>query len=376
MKFKTIKNEDLRAGTKVLLRLDLNVPIESGKIVDDFRIKAIYSTLRLLQSSVAKTVIISHADKDKSLTPVAEYLKKDFSIKFWSSLKEVNLEELDKGEFGLAENIRFEKGEGENDPVLAKKLASLGNIFINEAFSVSHRHHASIIGVTKYIPSFAGLRFYSEVENLSKAFNPLHPALLILGGAKALTKLPVAEKFLGHYQNIFIGGALANDFFKFRGLEVGQSKLSERPINLKTLSKSEKVILPEDVLVSNGLKLESKNPLGVLKSERIVDVGDKTLQQIKKLFSEAKFIVWNGPLGIYEEGFHETTEKLADMIVRSGAHSIIGGGDTLAIIKKLGLESKFGFVSTGGGAMLDFLANETLPGIEALEQNLASFKTS
>ncbi|KKU70240.1 MAG: Phosphoglycerate kinase [Parcubacteria group bacterium GW2011_GWA2_47_21] len=366
---KIIKEAVLSRGRKVLLRLDLNVPISNGSVADDFRLKAVYPTLRMLRRSGAKTVIISHADKKQGLLPLVRNLGSDFRVEFFESADKTKVAKLKAGEFGLIENIRFESGEELNDVVFAKQLSSLGDIFINEAFSASHRAHASIVGVPKFLPSFAGLRFGLEIENLSKAFHPPRPALLILGGAKADIKLPVAAKFLENYDAIFIGGALANNFFKFRGLEVGQSRVSEKPLDLSSLSESEKVILPEDVLVSIGSETSLKDSSGITKNERVVDVGNKTLKRLEKLMAEAKFIIWNGPLGIYEEGLKMTTEKLANTLAQSGAYSIVGGGDTLATIKELGILDKFGFVSTGGGAMLHFLAHGTLPGIEALEHS-------
>jgi 3-phosphoglycerate kinase len=286
----------------------------------------------------------------------------------------------------LLENIRENKGEKENDKKFAKQLASLADIYVNDAFSVSHREHASICAITGFLPSYAGLQLEEEVKQLSAAFNPSHPFIFILGGAKFDTKLPLIQKFSKTADTVFIGGALANDALKAKGYEVGVSKISDGATDISAAVNQPKTMIPIDVVVQNHIEKEIG---GIGPIDSISDSGSKTLAALKAKIDAAQFILWNGPLGVYEKGFMEGTEKLAEMIAErtensknkkvkskdkkikdeneTSVKSIVGGGDTLAAIAKLGVEDKFTFVSTGGGAMLDFLAQGTLPGIEALE---------
>jgi phosphoglycerate kinase len=269
------------------------------------------------------------------------------------------------------ENLRFFEGEKKNDPKFAKELASLADIYVNDAFPVCHREHASIVGVPKLLPSYVGFQLEKEVANLSRAFNPAHPFLFILGGAKFETKLPLLAKFLDIADQIFVGGALANDLFKAKGFEIGQSLISKTGIDLSAFIKSPKLLLPVDIINQEGV---SKAADSLSLTDKIMDDGPKTLQMLKEKISAAKFILWNGPLGMYEGGYKQPTLELAKIIGEatagtSGVVSIVGGGDTLAAIEELQNQDKFTFVSTGGGAMLDFLAKGTLPGIEALEES-------
>jgi len=375
MDFKTIKDIENLRGKRVLLRLDLNVPIIDGVLLDDFRIKKSMSTLNFLRENGAKTIVISHIEsvETKSLKAVYEYLSKFFNILF---LKDYFGEEtkkaidgMNEGDFILLENLRIYEGEEKSSEHFARQLASLGEIYVNEAFSVSHRQHASIVGVPKFLPSYAGILFEEEVANLSKAFNPEHPFLFILGGAKFETKMPLIEKFLKLADFVFVGGALANDFFKEKGYEIGLSVLSPKKFDLRKMLSSDKLLLPTDVVVKNNQGVSIKRPSQVLKEDKILDDGPATISMLEKKLLSSKFVLWNGPLGDYEKGFREGTVELARAIAKSSAKSIIGGGDTLAVVSKMNLENKFSFISTGGGAMLDFLANETLPGIEALERS-------
>lgn len=375
MDFKSIKDIENLRGKKVLLRLDLNTPIVNGEVGDDFRIKKSMATLNFLRDGGAKTIIISHIEsvETKSLKIIYEYLSKFFNIKFakdyFGEMTEKSVSEMRGGDFMLLENIRIYKGEEKNSEHFARQLASLGEIYVNEAFSVSHRKHSSIVGVPKFLPSYAGILFEEEVMNLSKVFNPERPFFFILGGAKFETKMPLIEKFLKLADFVFIGGALANDFFKEKGYEAGLSVVSPKKFDLKKITASDKLLLPVDVVVKNNQGVFIKRPSQVLREDKILDAGPATISMLEEKLSSSKFVLWNGPLGDYEKGFREGTIELAKMIAKSRAKSIIGGGDTLAVVSKLGLENKFSFISTGGGAMLDFLANETLPGIEALERS-------
>jgi len=243
----------------------------------------------------------------------------------------------------------------------------MADIYVNEAFSVCHRKHASIIGVPKYIPGYAGLQLENEIKHLSKAFNPAHPFMFLLGGAKFETKLPLLDKFMKTADTVFVGGALASDFYKEKGWEIGKSKTSTGNFNLSRYVKSPKLLLPIDVTLADGsIKASDK----LTANDKIMDSGPKTVDMLREKVATAKFILWNGPLGVYEDGYHQPTMDLARMISDAtvkGAESVIGGGDTLAAVAEQGLQETFTFMSTGGGAMLDFLAQGTLPGIQALD---------
>jgi len=362
MTLPSVKNIEVK-GKRVLVRVDFNVLAESGKIEEIYRIKRTLPTLRLLKGGGAKIIIISHlsSKKGSSLLPVAEYFNKnikDLSIDFvrgfdWTAIKE-QIGEMNEGEIIMLENLRNHEGEEANSGDFAKSLAELGDIYVNEAFSVSHRAHASIVGITKLLPSYAGLLFEEEANVLQSAFKPSHPFLLILGGIKFGSKLGVVDRFLEIADKIFIGGALANGFLAAKGEYIGESPY-DKTVDYDKYLANKKIFLPADVKKKSG---------------KIYDVGPKSAELLKSLIKEAKFIVWNGPLGnIEEEGFDEGTKIVARAIVESGVTSIIGGGDTVAVIDNMGLLDKFSFVSTAGGAMLQFLANGTLPGIEALRKN-------
>jgi len=380
MEFKKIRETGDLSGKKVLVRVDFNVPINDGEVLEDYRIKKTLPTLDFLRKKGAKTIIISHLeDKNKkpgTLRPVHNYLGKVtpglFFASGFSELEEIGKGLLD-GQTVLLENLRFWEGEKGNDENFAKRLSSFGEIFVNEAFSVSHRRHASIVTLPKFLPSYAGLLFTEEVKNLSKAFSPSSPFLFILGGAKIDTKLPLLEKFSRLANEIFVGGILANDFFKAKGFEVGKSAVSKEAGNYSQILKDLKVILPEKVLIKNdGGEEIVKFPNSLNNEDSIKDNVVKNFKQLEEIIGRAKFILWNGPLGNLEEGFGEGTRDLANLIIQSQAKTIVGGGDTLSVFDDSIME-KFSFISTGGGAMLDFLANETLPGITALQEgNLTS----
>ncbi|MSR71562.1 MAG: phosphoglycerate kinase [Candidatus Taylorbacteria bacterium] len=355
---KSIKEIKNLKGVRVLLRLDLNVPVENGSIVDDFRIKRSLPILEYLYEKGAQTIIISHIESVKkgdkeSLEPVSEYLKKSFNVTFVKNYRNVllELEHISDGSMVLLENLRHWEGEKTNDEKFSKELASLADIYVNDAFSVCHRGHASVVGIPKYLPSYAGLQLEDEIKNLSMCFDPLRPFTFILGGAKFDTKLPLINKFLDIADCVYVAGALANDFFSEKGMDIGDSLVSKTKFDLKGIIDNPKLVLPVDVLREEN---------------KILDVGPETLKQLKEIINKSKFVLWNGPLGAYENGFKKPTLELAKIIAESGVKSVIGGGDTLAAISELGIENKFTFVSTGGGAMLDYLANGTLPGIEAL----------
>jgi 3-phosphoglycerate kinase len=366
-------------GKKVLLRLDLNVPIENGVVKDTNRLERSIETIDFLREKEAQTIIIAHLENkeggNESLATVWHYLNGYFPVDFCPTFftpeaidKLLNMK--DKGVL-LFENVRNNPGEKKNDPELSKKLAQMADIYVNDAFGVSHRKHASVVGVPEFLPHYAGLLMRQEVEHISRAFKPMHPFVFILGGAKFDTKLPLIKKYLDKADSVFVGGALANDIFKNRGFEVGTSLVSEG-VDIKDILNNPKLVTSVDVTVTkpDGTAV-FKKPNEVSKDECIVDAGPETLEQLRDLVKGSKTIIWNGPLGNYEIGFKDKTEALADIIAlatTAGAESIVGGGDTIASINKLSLNHKFSFISTGGGAMLDFLVDETLVGLEALEK--------
>lgn len=373
---KSIKEIESLKGKRVLVRVDFNVPILNNKVVDDFRIQKALPTINFLAKKGAIVILISHAGEDgtQSLDIIAKVLKKyvDNSTFIKSTILSDETEELVKklkpGSVTLLENIRREVGEKKNDVSFARGLSRLGDIYVNDAFSVSHRVHASVVSVAKFLPSFAGLQLIDEVKHLSVVSeDPKHPFLFILGGAKFETKLPLIKKYLPTADSLFIGGALSNQVFVEQGYEVGLSLVEQKNYNLPKLVKNPKIILPIDLLVSENKKTHFTKPNNITKNEHIFDIGPETIKKLEEEISKAKLILWNGPLGKLEEGFDAGTKALLKAIAASRATSVIGGGDTVEIISKLKMEKDFTFVSTGGGATLEFLAKGTLPGIKALK---------
>ncbi len=371
----SVKKAKNLKGKRVLLRLDLNVPLHgeaNKKVKDDFRILRSLPTIKFLSQNGAKVIVAGHLGKDgsQSLKPVADHLKKFVKAGFlpkmpFAEMRKISAE-IKNGSVVVLENLRAWDGEKKNDKNFSKELASLGDIYVNDAFSASHRNHASIVGVPKILPAYAGILFEDEVRNLSKALKPPKQFLFILGGAKFSTKIPLVKKYLKTAENLFIGGALANNFFKELGCEVGRSR-TEEGLKIKDLARNKKIVLPVDVVVKNSRgKVLVKDLNCVSADDFILDAGPKSVELLKKLAGKSKFVLWNGPLGYYEDGFSKSTEDLLKALAKTKTKSIIGGGDTVSLVIKLGLEKKFNFVSTGGGAMIEFLAKGALPGIKAL----------
>ena len=280
--------------------------------------------------------------------------------------------QMKEGEIILLENLRKEGGEKGCDKNFAESLAKLADIYVNEAFPVDHREDASIVLLPKLLPSYAGLQLQEEVNNLSRAFKkPEHPFLFILGGVKFSTKIPLIEKYLKLADDVFIGGALGDDFLKTKGYEVGVSLVSDDSYGIEKFIKDPKLVLPVDVVVKSGDTFISKKVSEVAKDEVILDIGSESVKKLAELVKNSKLILWNGPLGKYEAGGGGATKEILKLIAESKAESIIGGGDLVSVLSSLEPRSyKLKpnlFVSTGGGATLDFLANGTLPGIKALE---------
>ena len=401
---KSIKQLKNLKGKTVLLRVDFNVPIKNGKILDDFRIRKALPTIKFLEKRGAKIILITHLGKDgsESLAPIIRHFSKisGFSVGMFSStfeLPEGSPPSLPRGraqgrksgreyagkhnpDIYFFENIRKFPGEEKNDLRFAKRLASLGDIYVNEAFSVSHRKHASVVGLPKYLPSYAGFQLEAEIKNLSKVFkNPKHPFLYIAGGAKFATKLPLIKKYLRLADHVFVGGSLVNIFLKEKGYEIGKSLLENAGCDIKFILNNIKLILPTDVLIENdtisaGAKSVSLKKINeIKKSETILDVGDESVKNLEELIKKSKLILWNGPLGRYENGGAKATKRTMNFLLeQKGKEIVIGGGDLTSLVPKKFLEPRNYklkpnlFVSTGGGATLDFLVEGTLPGIKAL----------
>ncbi len=365
--------EDLK-GKKVLLRLDLNVPVVEGQVADTYRLERVIQTIDFLRFKEAQVIVIAHIESTEgTLLPVWQYFNGYFPVEFcptyFTPEATHKLLEMKDRDVLLFENIRNNPGEKTNDSEFAKKIAQMADMYVNDAFGASHRQHASIVGVPQFLPHYGGFLMREEIQHLSKVFNPEHPFIFILGGAKFDTKLPIIKKYLEKADYVFVAGALGNNLFKAHGFNVGTSLVSVGDFGEHELIQNPKLIVPIDVTVQNiHGQISFKNPNEVSADDYIADVGPKTIDQLKKLLNGSKTIVWNGPLGYYEN-YPDKTEQLAEIIAeetKKGSESIVGGGDTIASINTLGLEHTFSFISTGGGAMLDFLVDETLPGIEAL----------
>lgn len=374
MKLPELKDIKELKGKTVLLRAALNVPIKDGSVLNQFRLMRALPTVTYLKEHGARIVVIAHQGRepDESLEPVYQVLKGVLDIKWSSTLTgkdtKHSVKGLKDGEVLLLENLRGEERETKNEKSLAKELASYADIYVNDAFSDSHREHASLVGVPKLLPSYFGLNFVNECKELSRAMKPETPSILILGGAKFETKLPLIDAYANKYSNVFIGGALSNDVFKAKGYEVGRSRVSDVDLRDSALLNHLNLLLPVDVTVKSERGVRVCAPNEIQKDEMILDAGPKTIEMLQGYIEKAKFILWNGPLGDYEQGFEKETEKLARIIADAEGYSMVGGGDTIASIESLALQDKFGFLSTAGGAMLTFLEKGTLPAIEAVLQ--------
>ncbi len=350
------------AEKRALVRVDFNVPVQDNEIADDFRIQKTLPLIKDLLAKKTRIVLLSHLTERKihrsfrELIPALERVC-GMPIAFAPAIPAAHAlqQNVPAPSVILLENLRAFSGEEQNDPAFAKELASLGEAYINEDFSQSHRPYASIVTLPRLLPSFAGPLFQNEIKKLNEALNPPHPFLLILGGVKFETKLGVVERFISIADRIFIGGALANIFFKAQGKDIGDSIYDREALPLiQACRQSPNIILPSDPIFSNGA---------------IMDSGPETNAALKKEIADAAMVVWNGPLGAIEQGFDQGTKEIAIALAKSKAKVIVGGGDTVSVIQRLGLAGAFYHVSTGGGAMLTFLATGTLPAIEALLPN-------
>ncbi|HVW71740.1 MAG TPA: phosphoglycerate kinase [Candidatus Paceibacterota bacterium] len=376
---KTVRDIPVLENIPVLVRAALNVPIGAdGNVANPFRLTRAVPTIKYLQEKHARVVLIGHIGEKgtETLEPVYQALKQlvpnlSFCPATTGPEARAAIRDLSPGHAVMLENLRRDPGETGNDRAFATKLAELGDVFVEDSFDVCHREHASVVGVPKLLPSYAGLLVEEEMTELAKSLTPGHPALAIIGGAKFATKEPVLTKLLQTYDYVFVSGALANDFMKAAGHPVGASLVSGAdPEQIAQLLQNPKLLLPKDYVVAAKGKSRADGRLAAIDDvhddEAILDNGPQTIEMLANIIANAKAVLWNGPLGNYENGFVEATEALAKVIARSSAHSVIGGGDTVAAIEKLNLNDRFSFISTGGGAMLDFLAKGTLPGIEVL----------
>lgn len=365
----------------VLVRVDYNVPIKNGKVLDTRRIESSYATIDAVLKKCGTPLLLAHCgDTTESLRSVATILSKRYNVVFVTNdLYDMRTHEIistvPKGAVILFENIRRYEGEESNDKKFAELLASYGDVYVNDAFSVSHRKHASIVGVPKLLPAYAGIQLEKEIKALSAVIEkPLSPFLFILGGAKFSTKIPLLKKFATSADSIVVGGAILNNFYKTAAFPVGDSVIEEGyDVPVKTLLKNPKLLLPIDVVVSRVVFGKTKkitiSPDEVQPGDVIADIGIQSTTLIGEKIKKAKLVVWNGPMGWYEKGFTAGTRALAQALSVSKTTTIIGGGDTAAAIESVldTATNKKIFISTGGGATLDYLANGTLPGIKALE---------
>jgi len=391
---RNIKDEPNLNQKKILLRLDLNVPLSNGKITDTTRIDKILPTINFLLRNNAKIIILSHVGRPKgkvinelSLKPICESLKNKLNqkIKLISKnikdIKSADLFDIHDEKILILENLRFYEEEEKNDNVFAKHLASLADIYVNDAFSCSHRAHASTFEITKFIPSYAGLQLNLEINALSKITSEIKkPITCIIGGSKISTKINIIKNLIPKFDNIIIVGGMANNILKFKGHNIGKSiqedncdKIIEEIFSLSE-KKNCKIIYPEDVTVGKDLNgsPEIKELNDVSEDDLILDIGPKSINNINNIIEESNTILWNGPAGYFEnpsfaKGSLEIVKKIIKKNKANTIYSVAGGGDTVALLNSAGAVNNFDFVSTAGGAFLEYLEGKELPGIKALK---------
>ena len=373
----------------MLVREDLNVPISKGTITDESRIRAAVPTLLHLAQRGAKVIVMSHlgrpnaVDPELSLRPVAIRLSRalDREVHFAEDCvgepARTAVGKLQNGEVVLLENVRFHPEEEANDPDFAHRLASLGELYVNDAFAASHRAHASVVGVAAYLPAFAGELMEAELTALHQALdNPRRPMLAVVGGAKVSTKVGVLHNLLNKVDALLIGGAMANTFFKARGYPTGSGLVEESALEAARQVAEEgghKLLLPVDLVCAR--RMEPGQPLRIMEADAVeagwmaLDIGPKSVALFTERLRGAGAIVWNGPMGVAEiRDFSDGTNAIGEAIANSGGYSLVGGGDTVAAIELLGLAGRFSHVSTGGGATLEYLEGKELPGIAILKE--------
>jgi len=392
---KSVENIKSIDGKRFLIRVDYNVPIKNGRVLEDLKIRRSLATIRYLYLRGGKVVLVSHLGRPKgkrsskySLAPVAKTLFRLLGKRVIFNTKPVGsrrfvkeIEKMKNGQVMLLENIRFYPEEEKNSADFSLALAEDFDFFINDAFAASHRAHASVVGVAKYLPAYAGLNLLEEVKNLSKILqHPKKPMLLIIGGAKISTKIKVIKNLLPRAQNVLLGGGLVSNLLAAGGYEVGSSLADSESVRVaKGLLRhaNKKIVMPEDLVIGDAnnqkklrvVRLALSDKKICVKGEAIYDIGPLTVDKYRLLLKSAKTIVWNGPLGLIEVPvFSRATIDIAEAIAKSSADTYTGGGETIQIINKLGLMKRFTYVSTGGGAMLEFLEGKPLPGLKILSK--------
>ena len=390
MNIKNITELKKIANSRVFLTCDFNISLKDGKIANDTRIREALPTIKYLMHKNCKIIIASHLgrpngyDLSFSLRPVAKKLESLLKVEvelldnFWQRDALARIGNIKNDKIILLENIRFHKDEKLNDPAFAAHLASMADVFVNDAFGASHRVHASIVGISKYLPSFAGLLLAREIAMLERALvSPKRPFVVFIGGAKTPEKISVIEKLLDLVDTVALGGAIANTFLAAWGFGMGQSLVDYEMVEMartvfwKTTRKHTALILPIDVAISQDHNQRKKRIVDFDKVPghvAIYDIGPKTSKMYSKLAKSAKTIIWNGPMGFYENPLYKKgTDELIKNIAESGAFKIIGGGDTLTVLKNRKYINEFDHISTGGSAMLEFIKEGSLPGIEVLQ---------
>jgi phosphoglycerate kinase len=387
MNKKTVKDIDLK-GKRVLMRVDFNVPMADGKVTDDKRVKAALPTIKYVLEQGASLMLMSHlgrpkggADPEFSLRAASEALAALLGkpVQMAPDCVGAEVEKMAKalkpGDVLMLENTRFHKGEEKNDLELAKQMAALGEVYVNDAFGSAHRAHSSTEGITHFLPAVSGFLMEQELEYLGRAVaNPEHPYIAILGGAKISDKILVVETLASKCDKLIIGGGMANTFLTAKGLNMQDSLVETDAIETaKTLlaKLGDKLILPVDAIIADKFDAEANTQIvdvdKIPAGWRMLDVGPKTLELYKTSLSGVKLVVWNGPVGVFEmPKFAEGTFALARMLAESGAITVIGGGDSASAVKKAGVAKQMTHVSTGGGASLEFLEGKELPGVAAL----------
>jgi len=377
------------AGKRVLVREDLNVPMSKGAVADDARVRAAAPTLQHLAQRGARVIVMSHLGRpqdrepDLSLKPIAADLARrvgrevQFADDCVGEPATSAADRLQSGQVLLLENVRYHKEDEANDAGFARRLASLGDVYVNDAFAASHRAHASVVGVAAYLPAYAGELMETELKALRQALdNPRRPMVAVVGGAKVSTKVGVLRNLLRKVDSLLIGGAMANTFFKARGWPTGSGLVEDIALeeaNEVTAEAGEKLVLPVDLVCAR--KMESGEALRLLDADKVepgwmaLDIGPRSVTVFTEKLRGAGTVIWNGPVGVAEiKDFSDGTREVGEAIARSGAYTLVGGGDTVAAIESLGLNGRFSHVSTGGGATLEYLEGKELPGIAILKE--------